>query len=337
MKNINSETVYYNRRMIAVLFAFMLALVPVFTHAQQEPMYGQYVFNSTVINPAQAGAHNENHWGILARNQWLGIDGAPRTESVYANLSLRRQIGLAFGLYQDRLGPEQNLNFQTDISYHARLSEHWRLAGGVRLMASNFRINLSDIPNVDPGDPYLRQNISSGLLLNVGAGLLAYNKRSFIGVSLPRAFENQLQVLGSQIGNAPPDIDFSKKATRHLFAYAGTNIDLTDEITFLPSMLFRYPVDAPVQMDLNAVFGYNDILDFGPVIRTNLIETNDWFDAVGFLLGIRFLPNWYFGYMYEYPLTSLSLATRQTHEVSLRFIWDAKVPGRIGSPRYFLF
>ena len=322
---------------ITVLFAFMLALVPVFTHAQQQPMYGQYVFNSSVINPAQAGANDKNHWGILARNQWMGIDGAPRTESVYANLNLRGQLGMAFGIYQDRLGPEQNLHFQTDISYHARLSENWRLAGGVRLIGSHFRVNLLDIPNVDPDDPYLRQDISSGLLLNLGAGLLAYNEKSFFGLSLPRAFKSHLTVLDSQVGNAHPDIDFRQRSIRNLFAYAGTNIDLTDEITFIPSTLLKYPVDAPVQLDLNAVFGYNDILDFGPLIRTNLIEMNDWFDAVGFLVNIRFLPNWYFGYMYEYPLTSLSHATSQTHEVSLRFFWGPKEPERVGSPRYFLY
>ncbi|GEM_PF-198342 len=337
MKNIIWKAAYYNMKTITVLCAFMLALAPVVTHAQQEPMYGQYIFNSTVINPAQAGANDSNYWGVLARNQWVGIDGAPRTESVYANFGLRSQIGLAFGIYQDRLGPEHNLYFQTDISYHARLSESWRLAGGVRLIGSHFRVNLTDIPNVEPGDPYLGQDRSSGLLLNIGAGLLAYNEKSFFGLSMPRVFKSYLNVLNSQAGNAHPDIDFRQHAVRDLFAYAGTNIDLTDEITFIPSTLFKYPVDAPVQLDLNAVFGYNDMLDFGPLVRTNLIEMNDWFDAVGFLVGIRFLPNWYFGYMYEYPLTSLSHATRQTHEVSLRFFWDPKEPERVGSPRYFLF
>lgn len=330
------KATYYNLNTVKILCVFFLVLFSNFANAQQEPMYGQYIFNSSIINPAQAGASKNDQWGALARNQWVGIDGAPRTESIYANLSLSKHVGLAFGIYQDRLGPEQNLNFQADISYHARLSENWYLASGLRFMGSNFRINFSDIPNVENGDPYLNRDVSSGLLFNVGAGLLAYNKRTFFGVALPRAFNSQIHLAGSQSGNNQ-ESQIGQKSIRDLFAYAGTNIELTDEITFIPSTLFKYPVDAPVQMDLNVVFGFNDVLDFGPVFRTNLIEMNDWFDAAGFVVNIRFLSNWHFGYMYEYPLTDLNLATKQTHEISIRFSLGSEKKERIASPRYFLY
>lgn len=311
-----------------ILLIFIL--LPVFALAQQEPMYGQYLFNNSVINPAQAGAYSANRFGILARNQWMGIDGAPRTESAYANLQLPRRLGLALSIYQDRLGPEVNLQFQTDLAYHTPISDKLFLAGGIRLIASHLRVNLSDVPNVDPANPFFQENISSGLLFNAGAGLLMYSSTSYVGIAIPRVFRNQIGI------NQPGLADFRKKENIHLFTYAGTNIDLSDEILFMPSTLFKYIDGAPMQLDLNAVFGYNDLLDFGPMLRTNLFEGNNWLDATGFLIGLRFLENWYLGYMYEYPLTSLQTATRQTHEISLRFTWDPKSESKIRSPRYFL-
>lgn len=320
-------------KQLKIYLAFLIIAIPLVLNAQQEPMYGQYIFNNSVINPAQAGGGNANQWGVLARHQWIGIDGAPKTETAFANFRLPGQLGLAIGIYQDRLGPEINLQFQADLAYHARLSENWYLAGGLRIIGSHLKVNMSRVPHIDPDNPYFHEDLSSGLLLNAGVGLLAYTESSFFGIAIPKAFRNQLGI------NEPGIIDFRKKEVRHLFAYAGSNIAISDEMTFIPSALFKYSENAPVQLDLNAVISFQNVLDFGPLLRSNVIEINNWFDAIGFLIGIQFLDNWYLGYMYEYPLTDLQHAAgplRQTHELSLRFIWDTKHHRRIGSPRYFL-
>ncbi len=311
---------------IPLIIALLALLLPASLFAQQQPMYGQYIFNNSVINPAQAGVSENSQWGILSRYQWVGIPGAPRTSTAYGNIRLPRQLGLAVGLYQDRLGPETNLQFQADLAYHARLSENWYLSAGVRTVLSSIRINLRDIQYIDPNDPHFQDVYSSGLLLNAGAGLLAYNEKHFIGLSIPLALRNRI---------ATHDVLVSE-VSRHLFAYGGSNIALAPELTFIPSVLFKYAEDAPVQLDLNAVFGFRDVFDFGPMIRSNLASQNQWFDAVGFLVGIRFSQNWYLGYMYEYPTTALNLATKQTHEFSLRYLWGSRQLRTIRSPRYFL-
>jgi len=310
---------------LVVLLAFPAAL-----YSQQEPMYGQYIFNNTVINPAQAGGYAANRFGVLARQQWIGIDEAPRNESVYLNLRLPRQLGLAASLYQDRLGPEVGIQFQTDLAYHARITERFFLSAGIRGMASHLRVNLADVPNVDPNNPYFKQNLSSGLLFNAGAGLLAYTSKSYFGISLPKIFRNQIGI------NQPGQVEFRKKENLHLFTYAGSNLNMSESFMFMPSILFKYIDGAPMQLDLNPIFGFKDLLDFGPMLRTNLHKDNEWLDGVGFLIGLRFLENWYLGYMYEYPLTNLSSVTKQTHEISLRFTWGSKIDSYIRSPRYFL-
>lgn len=297
-------------------------------HAQQEPMYGQYIFNNSVINPAQAGAGEWNQGGVLSRFQFVGIDGSPQTNSAYVNLRLPRKLGFSASIIQDRLGIEENLQFHADLAYHGRLSERWTLSAGLRGLVSHYSRNFSNLQNLEPDDPFFRSNVNSGVMANVGAGLLLSSDRSFLGVSMPRVFKDEMQVYD------PGNYGFLKRANRHLFAYGGTNIQLSEDFVFVPSTLLRYSDDAPLQLDMNAVFSYREVFSFGPVLRSNLIES--WVDAVGFLVGLRLSERWYFGYMYEYPANDMNLVTRQTHEFSLRFLWGGQKDERIRSPGYFL-
>ncbi len=59
-------------------------------------------------------------------------------------------------------------------------------------------------------------------------------------------------------------------------------------------------------------------------------------DAIGFLAGYKITSQLYVGYMYEYPINDMKLATKQTHELSLRMLWQSNQKKRIKSPRYFL-
>jgi type IX secretion system PorP/SprF family membrane protein len=297
--------------------------------AQREPMYSQYYFNNSVINPAQAGASGTNNAGIIARDQWIGIDGAPKTYAAYANLRLPLQLGTAVGIYQDRLGPEVNTYFQADVAYHARISEQWHLSAGIRITTSYMRVGLTKVRYVDPNNLLFTMDVSSGLKLNTGVGLLAYNNNSFIGVAMPKAFKTQIKV------SEPGVATYEKNEIRTFFAYGGSNISLSKDFMLTPSALVRLGT-IPAQLDLNVICGYKNIIDFGPILRSNLLDLNNWFNSVGFLVGISYWKSWYLGYAYEMPLTELKSATLQTHEISLRFFWGSRYTKDIKSPRYFL-
>jgi type IX secretion system PorP/SprF family membrane protein len=307
----------------------LLLILGVSLWAQQEPMYSQYFFNNSVINPAQAGASGSNHAGIIVHDQWIGIDGAPKTFSAYVNLRLPKQLGVAAGIYQDRLGPEVNTHFQADVAYHARLTEEWYLSAGIRISTTFTRVGLTKVPNVDPNNLLFTMDVSSGLKLNTGIGLLAYNNNTFIGFSMPKAFKTQIKVSEPGIGT------YEKNEIRTFFIYGGSNLKLSKDFMLTPSGLIRTGT-IPTQLDLNCIAGYKNIVDFGPVLRSNVIDFGDWFNSIGFLVGISYWKNWYLGYLYEMPLTELRSATVQTHEISLRFFWGSKHAKDIKSPRYFL-
>ena len=48
--------------------------------AQQDKMYSQYMFNMMALNPAYAGSRDVLSATGLYRNQWVNVDGAPKTD-----------------------------------------------------------------------------------------------------------------------------------------------------------------------------------------------------------------------------------------------------------------
>lgn len=79
-------------KMTRISYLFLLFLLPAFGYSQQIPLYSQYIWNAYLINPAIGGA--ENFLDIKAgyRNQWTGLDGAPTSLYLTANMQLGKKV-----------------------------------------------------------------------------------------------------------------------------------------------------------------------------------------------------------------------------------------------------
>src|SRR5689334_25103516 len=71
------------------LFFITVMLSTITATAQQRPHYTQYVLNNYILNPALSGIENYTDIKISARDQWVGLNGAPRT----AYLTVHTPIG----------------------------------------------------------------------------------------------------------------------------------------------------------------------------------------------------------------------------------------------------
>ncbi len=291
---------------------------------QQLPMYGQYIFNSSILNPAQAGSGGCHQVGLLGRHQWIGIEGAPRTYSAYGNFTLGRNLGLAGGIYQDNVGRIKELNVQGDVSYHVRLRRDLRLGVGLRAQVSNFGVDLTDFEFSDPTDPWYGKDFGGKVLFNVGVGALLHGSRGFFGVSVPKVLRNRFTD-NVTVGDFARDF--------HLFVYGGGTLGLSDVVSLTPSFLFKHSDSAPLQFDFNGVFGYSEVLDFGLLVRTDF---HRGLDAIGLLLGLNLGSGLHAGYKYEYPMNDLNMVTMQVHELSLSYRWCSGRGRFTASPRYFL-
>ena len=50
--------------------------------AQQEPIYTQYGMNQAMFNPAYAAVNNVMNVSLMSRVQWVGLNGAPFTNTL---------------------------------------------------------------------------------------------------------------------------------------------------------------------------------------------------------------------------------------------------------------
>jgi type IX secretion system PorP/SprF family membrane protein len=86
--------------------------------AQQLPQFTQYMYNTISINPAYAGSRETLSIVGLHRSQWVGLDGAPETQTLSIHSPLRNEkIGLGFSFINDQLGYENFSYLYADFSY----------------------------------------------------------------------------------------------------------------------------------------------------------------------------------------------------------------------------
>ena len=84
------------------IIKYLLALLIVFLtsklRAQQDPQFTHYMYNMSVMNPAYATDNADViNMGGLYRAQWVGIKGAPTTQSFFIQTFIQKSRGGNFG------------------------------------------------------------------------------------------------------------------------------------------------------------------------------------------------------------------------------------------------
>lgn len=285
--------------------------------AQQDPMFSQYWVNPQVLNPAQAGADGRTLLNATGRLQWVNVKGAPKTSSLAIGGMAGEHVGLGLSYVYDQVGISRTNTLNADFNYHLKLKRDWRLITGLRVIGLINQMNFSEVTTTSPGDPLFMENLSSGIKPNAGFGFLVTNKKFYIGYSQPRVVNYDFGAK-SVMGNT--------KIISHRFAYMGYNFTLNDELKFRPSVLVKEVTNAPVQLDVNTVLEMKSKVVAGLSYRSG--------DGVGIMLGAINVGKFDMYYCYDYPLSAISMISKQTHQITVSMNLTGK-PSRINSPRYF--
>jgi type IX secretion system PorP/SprF family membrane protein len=271
------------------------------SHGQVESMYSLYRFNPQVISPANAGSTENSEITVMNRQQWIGIEGAPKTIGLTMNLKWGEQKGIGVNVISDQFGPVATTAISADFAYHTNLNSNWRMSGGIRAGVSNMSINYSGIRIVTPTDVVFTGDRSTGFQPNLGWGL-RFDKgdQFFVSISQPRILKYDF---GSQ--------NTAYKDVPYYYSMLGTRLKISDQIIIYPSMMFRMAKDVPLSWDINLTARLLSKLDAGISYRNQ--------DSYGFRLGLQATKKIYVGYVYEMPISQISKVSNQTHELALRF------------------
>ena len=299
----------------------MMILGVLSAKGQQDPMYTQYIFNLQTINPAYVGFWQTMGITVLSRNQWVGLNGHPTTQTFSFQTPLRSQnVGLGLNIVLDKVGLEKRLSVNADYSYQILLSDITSLRFGIKGGFTNYSHNLTEYVQYPDilADPRFQTNIESKFMPNVGLGLFLSSKRYYLSLSLPEIIKNSYQ---SNVNNYS-----TKSEAQHLFFAGGLLFDLSENVKFKPTFMTKAVFGSPIQYDLSANFLLAEKFWVGGMYRSG--------DAVGAIVQWIFNKKLRFGYAYDFTTTDLRNYHQGVHEVmiSYEFVYAKRV---IISPRYF--
>lgn len=302
--------------MILAVFTAMVC------HGQQQPMYTQYMFNGLVINPAYAGAQQTFTATALYRKQWVGMQGAPETQTFSAhspvddlrnNRRSRSPVSLGLTIYHDRVAITGQTGLLAAYAYRISTGRNSSVSFGIQGGFSLFRIQYSELELDDP-------SFSSGDILewkpDVGAGVYYQTPRFYAGISAPQMIRPVTEGQNSSITAQP-----------HMFVTAGYVFDANRTVKIKPSLLLKNASGGVYQLDVNCNVFLNEVLNLGLSWRSS--------ESVSSLVHFQLNPRFALGYAYDFGYGSeFSRLSSGSHE----FMVNYRVPKkniRTINPRFF--
>ncbi|WP_299260588.1 type IX secretion system membrane protein PorP/SprF [uncultured Aquimarina sp.] len=294
----------------------LLLLLSMTAYSQQDPQFTQYMYNTLSVNSAYAGSRGHFTATGIHRSQWVGIDGAPRTQTLTFDTPIGKKVGLGLSIVNDEIGPTDEIYFDLNFSYTIKASQTHRLSFGIKGGGRLFSIDWTKGQSQNP-DNLFQQNINNRFFPTVGAGLYLHSEKSYIGLSIPNFFTDQHY----------DDIQESIASERlHFFLIGGLIFDLSENTKFKPAFLIKHVVGAPLIADISANFMFYDRFRIGASYR--------WDDSISALAGFQVAPGLLIGYAYDYTTTELQKFTTGSHEIMIRFELISQEK-RLKSPRFF--
>ncbi len=300
-------------RPLIIIIVLFFGLV---SQAQQNPHYTQYMYNMNVVNPAyMIDEPGLIEVGTLYRSQWVGIEGAPKTGNVFANIPLNDKIELSVSYLNDRIGDVVNQDlFNIDFAYRINLTDDLNLSFGLKAGIDNLRFDFS---GTNVSSDALFQNTSK-TVLNIGAGAFLFKEEFYVGLSSPNLIPSDLDI----------NNDVLYQNAIHVFLIGGYVFTLNDDFKLKPSTVVKMVSGAPLSFDISANAMYVDRFELGVSYRYQ--------DAVTALAGFKITPELRIGYAYDFNTSALNDFNSGSHEFMLTYRFDVLgLSKKYSSPRFY--
>ena len=289
---------------------------------QQDAQYTQYMYNTVSVNPGYAGSRGHLSMAALHRSQWVGLDGAPVTQTLNIHSPIGyRGVGLGLSVVNEQIGPTSETNFDIDFSYMIWTSSQGRISFGLKASANLLDVRFSELnfDEVVGTDPTTQQNIDNRFSPNLGAGVYYHTNNYYLGLSVPRFLQTK-HFDESSLSTAQEEMNF--------YLITGYVFDLNPFLKFKPTLLTKFATGAPVQIDVSTNFMFNEKFVIGAGYR--------WDAAISALAGFNISESLMIGIAYDRETTALGSTSFNdgSFEIILRYDFISK-KGGIKSPRFF--
>ncbi|MEN8116821.1 MAG: type IX secretion system membrane protein PorP/SprF [Bacteroidota bacterium] len=296
-----------------VSFLFLVIIVKLAAHGQQDPQFTNYMYYKMGVNPGYAGAEEAINGMLLNRYQWVGYGGGePKTLVFSVDAAINAfgaPGGIGINIVSDQLGFYENMWINANYAYKVTTGLG-TLGIGISPGVYSFSVNGQwEIPEGDQwtqpeSDPGVPQGEVSQMAFDLGLGVYLQTNRYYAGFSVTHV--NQASVM---FGDVP-----TTYLARHYYLTGGYNIKLSDPLFELrPSLLLKSDL-AAWQLDLNANIVYDDRFWGGISYRVQ--------DAVALLMGMELFNGLRIGYSFDLVTSAISRYGWSSHEVFISYSID---------------
>ncbi len=312
------------------LILFLLLAGVLQLEAQQDPQYTQFMFNKLAYNPGYAGSGNGPCITALYRNQWIGLEGAPVTQTLSIHTPIRdNRVGIGLNIIHDNIGPSDTWNVGLNYAYRLPLEEG-TLGIGIVGNIYRYQVNFSNEILTNPGDNLVQAANETGLFPNIGIGLYYEQDKYYIGVSVPHIIRNDISLLPNTFVTS----NIQSRKELHAFAMAGLIVDLTDDIKLKPAAILKYATNSPFDLDINlSLLLYNKI-SAGLSYRVGGSTVRGFGESID--LVVQFMPDHgiTIGAAFDFTLSDLADYNSGSFEIMGKYCISQKHES-VANPRFF--
>lgn len=278
------------KRSLYIIIVTIFAFSNIEGYAQSMPMYSQYMYNMTNINPAYAGSRGVPSLAFVWREQWAGLTGAPTTKSISFDMPTEdKKVGLGIQLFDDRyVNVIRRTGFNLYYNLKIPLSNKGVLSLGLK---GGFYNDLKTLTNVNLGaisayDAAFASNFNK-LIPLAGAGVYYNDDHFYAGFSAPDV------ITFSKVQNYKSDSSLYQVNEVHYFFTTGYSFDVNEDVSVKPSALIKIVSGAPIQADLNTNIWLKNTVGVGASYRTG--------ESVLAMAEVQVTPQFRIGYAYDMP------------------------------------
>ncbi len=296
------------------VFAYMLLVLPMCSSAQLDPHYTMFMYNKLVYNPAYAGSRDVTSVNATYRNQWVGIQGAPRTLNVAMDgpagnyMKSFRPVAVGLLVNSEQLGVEHNTAIIANYAYRIRFGKgvlSMGLRGGARLYTANY----SQLDLGQQQDMQFTHDLRNVFLPNFGAGIYWSTDKYYVSVSVPNMLQNYFDKEGKKINNR------TYREIRGYYLSGGYVLQISENIKLQPQVMGRYIGNGSYQLPFNSDINLSaiafDRFLFGITYRTD--------KSIEGIVHIQATRNINIGYAYDYSVSALNGYNKGTHELVIGY------------------
>ena len=314
------------KRINGLLLIFYL--LPLFASAQSDQHYTMFMYNKMLYNPAYAGSRDVTSVNTDYRDQWDGINGAPKTTNITVDAPIGsymkpvRKVALGFSISNEETGVETNTSIRAYYAYRIKLDKSvvsFGLDGGINLYSAAYnKLNL-----YQQNDPNFAYNINNAMLPNFGAGVYWSADNFYAGLSVPNLMQDFYDKHEVKLNN------LIARQIRGYYLGLGYVYTVNETVKLEPQVLARYAINADYQLPFSCDFNISSIL-YDRFLVGVTYRTDKSFEAIVHVQATRRLN---LGYAYDYVVSGLNGYTGGTHELVVGYDF-VKDNSKYQTPRF---